>query len=490
MTPFFKSMRWRLQAWHGLLLLTVLAAFGLTAYYLALENRLRRLDHELQRQATVLVNSFMGRGRAGEKHGGRGGRDSFPDAAHRPDPASPAEDRPVPSALDPLIGEPPLFDGDSPVAFYYIIWGSDGNLLQQSTNAPVSVPNPDLQHSPAASLLRTRDHLREFVQNGPRGLRIMVGRDVTPEYAEVGRLAWLLSMAGAGVLVLGLFGGWWLTTRALRPIQAIGATAKKIAEGDLSQRIRDDNTGTELGQLTAVLNSTFARLEATFTQQIRFTSDAAHELRTPVTVLLTQTQTALNRDRPANEYREALEACQRAAQRMRRLIESLLDLARLDAGQETLPRSRFNLAQTAAECLELVRPLASARHIALQAELHPVLCFGVPERIAQVITNLLTNAIQYSREGETIRINARSEQKGACLTVIDTGPGILPGDLPHIFERFYRADKARSRATGQTGLGLAISKAIVEAHGGVLVVASTPGSGATFTLQLPLSEPQ
>ena len=137
----------------------------------------------------------------------------------------------------------------------------------------------------------------------------------------------------------------------------------------MSQRINTAETESELGQLAAVLNSTFARLDAAFAQQKQFASDAAHELRTPVTVVLTQTQTALNRERTAPEYRETVEACQRAAQRMRRLIESLLELARLDAGQEVLKRLRFDFSKTISDCAELVKPLADERGVKIIPEL-------------------------------------------------------------------------------------------------------------------------
>src|SRR6185503_11389110 len=149
----------------------------------------------------------------------------------------------------------------------------------------------------------------------------------------------------------------WLATRALRPIAEISRAAREIAAGDLSKRINASETESELGQLVAVLNSTFTRLDAAFAQQQQFTSDAAHELRTPVSVILTQIQSTLNKERTGVEYRETLEACQRAAQRMRRLIESLLELARFDAGQEQLKRIQFDLATTARDCAELVQPL-------------------------------------------------------------------------------------------------------------------------------------
>jgi heavy metal sensor kinase len=237
--------------------------------------------------------------------------------------------------------------------------------------------------------------------------------------------------------------------------------------------------------LAAVLNSTFARLEASFAQQRQFTSDAAHELRTPITVMLTQTQTALNRERGAAEYRATVEACQRAAQRMRKLMESLLELARLDAGQETLQRVPFDLSKTVNECVELVTPLAEARGLRIHCAAPALPCAGDPERMGQVITNLLGNAIEYSQECGEVRISGERQSGTVKLSVSNSGPGIAVEDLPRIFERFYRVDKARSGSGGHTGLGLAISKAIVEAHGGSLEAASRPGEGATFTVRLP-----
>jgi heavy metal sensor kinase len=257
-----------------------------------------------------------------------------------------------------------------------------------------------------------------------------------------------------------------------------------MSAGDLSQRINVAEAESELGQLAAVLNATFARLEAAFAQQQQFTSDAAHELRTPVSVMLTQTQTALNREREAADYKQTVEACQRAAQRMRRLIESLLALARLDAGQEVLKRLRFDFSKTISECVELVNPLAGERGVKISVELEPLEITGDSERLAQVVTNLLTNAIQYNHDGGQVRVKLKSENGLAVLTVADTGAGISAEDVPRVFERFYRADKSRS--TGGNGLGLAISKAVVEAHGGTIEVSSAENFGTTFTVRLPV----
>jgi heavy metal sensor kinase len=320
----------------------------------------------------------------------------------------------------------------------------------------------------------------------PRGECILAGRSLTPDLAALRRLGIWLTMAGAGVLLLGLAGGWWLASRAIRPIEEISATAVKIADGDLSHRINVADTESELGRLATVLNSTFARLEGAFAQQARFTADASHELRTPVAVILNQTQSALTRERPGAEYREVLEACQRAAQRMRALTESLLELARLDGGQAALKREPCDLARVAQDSVQLVRPLAQEAGVQIECQLAGTDCLADAEQLGRVVLNLLNNAIQFNQRGGTVRISITANNGTAVLEVADTGSGIPAEDLPHIFERFYRVDKSRAQPQGNAGLGLAICKAIVEAHSGTIVAASEPGAGSTFTVTLPL----
>jgi heavy metal sensor kinase len=312
-----------------------------------------------------------------------------------------------------------------------------------------------------------------------------VGRDADKDLAAVRRFASLLAVTGGAACLLGLGGGWWVSTRALRPIADISATAARIASGDLTQRIRTADTSSELGALAGVLNDTFARLHASFTRQAQFTADASHELRTPVAVVLTHTQNALARDRTADEYRESLAACQRAAQRMRGLTESLLTLARIDSGGLAEARVTCDLAQIAHGAIDLLRPLAEAEKVTLILQLSPVRCQAHIGQLEQVVTNLVSNAIHYDRAGGSVRIRTAAEPGFAVLSVQDTGEGIAPGDLPHVFERFYRADKARARSAGRAGLGLAITRAIVDAHRGTIQVVSAPGAGSTFTVRLP-----
>ncbi len=447
-----KSIRWRLQLWYGALLVAVLCGFGFTAFHLERVRQFRRIDEGLQVRLSALVDALR---------------------------AAPPRDSERPGGAELRLNpeQAALFGGRE--GYYFAVWMRERQPLSSSPNAPADIPVPASPESP----VRSRADFREtFLFAAPVNC-VLVGRSIAGEREDLQTLAGWLAAAGAGVLAAGLLGGWWLTTRAIRPVEAISATAAKIAAGDLSQRIGAADADSELGQLAIVLNSTFARLESAFTQQASFTADAAHELRTPVAVMLTQTQSALAHERPAAEYRETLEACQRATQRMRRLIESLLALARLDAGQEPLRREDCDLARIASDGIELIRPLAAARGIQLHGDLPAAPCHGDAERLAQILTNLLSNAIDYNHDGGEIRVATQRRDGLATLTVRNTGAGISPDDLPRIFDRFHRADKARTG--GHSGLGLAIAQAIVRAHGGSIGAESEPGKGATFTVVLP-----
>jgi two-component system OmpR family sensor kinase len=505
----FKSIKWRLQLWYGLILVVVLAGFGGTAYQLERNRQFRRIDDELHQRMEVL-KSVLHRQQPHEPNGNR----PFPgQPPRRQNLDEPQFDGPPPGQFpeeDPqgLGMRPPgkfslpqnaehFFETSDPHGFYFSIFRDD-KVIAGSTNQPdrtfitstyigghvnqlESLPSNTVKPPPKIFF----DNYRETFEPLPSGERILVGCSVLPELKELHRTALNLTAVGSLVLLVGLTGGWWLVSRSLKPISSISATAVKISASDLSQRINVAEAESELGQLAAVLNSTFARLETAFAQQKQFTADAAHELRTPVSVMLTQTQTALNRERDAASYKQTVEACQRAAQRMRKLIESLLALARFDAGQEVLKRLRFDFSQTISDAMELVQPLADEREIKIISQISSLKITGDSERLAQVVMNLLTNAIQYNQSGGEVRVKLEPQAGLAVLTVTNSGPGIAPADLPRVFERFYRADQSRT-GTGNAGLGLSICKAIVEAHGGTIEAASEAGMGTTFTVRLPL----
>ena len=497
---FTKSIRWRLQLWLAFLLVCVLTGFGVTVYHLQRIHLLNQIDDELGNRVSALSSAFrqpppFGRG-PGRPPFERGPGEREPDQGGAPPPQRdgpgfepPDGPRDMPSRMreQRLLPEASgLLDAAGTNNFYCAVWLRDGRLFKQSTNAPANLPCPERLASGGRMDARTRDTFRETYHFTEFGDCVLAGRSLTGFSAAMRRFAGLLLAAGGVVLALGLGGGWWLAGRAIRPIDQISAAASRISAGNLSERIDVAEADNELGRLAGVLNSTFARLEAAFAQQAQFTADASHDLRTPLAVIISEAQTALARERSAAEYRETLEGCLGTAQQMRRLTESLLELARFDAGQESMKREPCDLSRVARECVELVRPLADRRGLKLDCDLAAVQCVGDAERLSQVVTNLLTNAIQFNRDQGNLRISVDATDSNVLIQVADTGEGISAEDLPHIFERFYRADKSRSRAQGRNGLGLAICKAIVDAHGGSIEVASQVGAGSTFTVKLPL----
>jgi heavy metal sensor kinase len=312
-----------------------------------------------------------------------------------------------------------------------------------------------------------------------------VGRPVRTEQAELRAFAWQLAGVGTIVLAVGLAGGWLVSARILRPVAAISAAASAISAANLSERIDPQQVDRELADLAGVLNAMFERLEAAFERQARFTADASHELRTPLAVIRSHTELALNRPRTAEEYRQTIDTCLRATDRMTALVQGLLTLARADAGKLDLQRRPVDLKEVVEESVTLFRPLAEGKGVSLAASLAPVTVAGDAVRLAQVVTNLLSNAVQYNRPGGQVHAELRVASGKAVLTVADTGCGIPEEDRPHIFERFYRVDKARSHASGGHGLGLAICKSIVEAHGGTIDFETQPQQGCTFWVRLP-----
>jgi len=472
---FAKSIRWRLQLWLAFLLVCTLSGFAIATFEVYRTKQYQQVDEELGPRAEGLARLLRGPHFPG---GGRppfepppdwkGGnpRDRFDNFPPPPEP----DDRPPPippprypsNALAAFnLPLPPdlqrLFREDQQTGIYFIMWNRDGTRLDGSTNAPANLTPPARTEPDSGPHFRTREVYREAYDYNREGRAVLVGRSIAAELEALRSFAFMLAGAGAGVLALGLGGGWLIASRAMRPLKDISATASRISAGNLSERIN--------------------------------VADASHELRTPLSVLVTEAQTALARPRSAAEYRETIEACLDTAQQMRRLTESLLELARFDAGEEQIKREPVDLAEIARASAELVRPLAAEGGVEIHSDLAPVQVSGDSVRVSQVITNLLTNAIRYNKRQGQVRIRINVAQGNAILAISDTGQGIMAEDLPHIFERFYRADKSRSGAPGRTGLGLAICKAIVDAHGGSIEVSSEPGAGATFSVRLPVASP-
>jgi heavy metal sensor kinase len=496
---FTKSIRWRLLLWIALFGALILGGLVFATHHIYFSNRVNALDEELRRRVATLSAAFFP-----------------PDAPHHFNDHPPGDHRPGPLPDDFGNGPPPKPDdsGNRPPqdfstrnrspdeverisqtakqfelqntnGFYFVIWaGNSAAPWLQSTNQAEKIPSPKLAARDTGTYAHTRGDRREAFHATEHGDCILVGRSLAPDISAARRFAALLALSSCAVLFAGLGGAWWLIGRALQPVEKISAAVRRIANGNLSERINTRETESELGQLASVLNSTFARLETAFAQQKQFTGDAAHELRTPLAVLISEAQTTLAREREREDYRNALAATLETAQQMRALTESLLELSRFDAGQEKLQREKTDLAAVAQDGIKLIRPLALAKNLQIHCHLAPVEITGDAEKLGRAITNLLANAVRYNRDDGSISIATRVENNSAILTVADTGIGISPADLPRVFERFYRADQSRS--SDGSGLGLAIAKAIIEAHGGAIEVAGEENVGATFTVRLPI----
>lgn len=282
-------------------------------------------------------------------------------------------------------------------------------------------------------------------------------------------------------------GGWVLVGAALQPIDAIAAAAERITADDLSDRLPPAASDREILRLVATLNRMIERLSAALESQRRFTADASHELRTPITVLQNEVEVALSRPRSPEEYRRTLENALDESARMGALVRDLLDLVRSDAQIDPLETVRVPLA----DLCRLVAGEFEARADAagLRLIVGPLVesawAPGSPERLRQLLVNLLDNALKYTPAPGEVRLSLAARDGYALLEVRNTGPGIATEHLPRLFERFYRVDAGRSRSTGGTGLGLAICDRIVRQHSGTISVASSPGEGSRFTVRLP-----
>lgn len=293
---------------------------------------------------------------------------------------------------------------------------------------------------------------------------------------------WLLLTLSTGTLVVTCFGGIFLADRAIKPITAMTQTAQEISEHNLNLRLKK-TTEDEIGTLTDVLNGMLDRLQQSFEALRRFTANASHEIRSPLTVLQGEIDVALRRERTAQEYKDVLTRNREEVERLSHLATNLLTLARADAGKLELAQEYIDLSQIARETLNHFSHIQN-RHIALHAP-QAAYILGDSDALKRVLSNLITNSIKHTAPHDTIDITITTSNNQAQLTVTDTGRGIAPQDLPHIFERFYRASS--TRPTAGSGLGLAICQEIALAHNGHLSAESPPpkGTGTRITLTLP-----
>lgn len=293
------------------------------------------------------------------------------------------------------------------------------------------------------------------------------------------------------LLLLSGAGGYFLAGRALLPVAEMSRRAGAISATNLHERLPVKNPRDELGELATVINGLLARVETSFEQQRRFVADASHELRTPTAIIRAESEIALAREARAEpEYREALRVVQDAGHRLSRIVEDLFLLARADAGHQSLQSGLLYLDELATDALRAMQGLAAPQSIRLEVGPMPEAPFvGDAELLGRMLLNLLDNAIKHSPHGATVTVTLARTDRGYEMRVVDEGPGIPAEAQPHIFERFFRVDKARSRgersATSGAGLGLAIARWVALAHGGTLDLTRSGPEGSEFLVVLP-----
>lgn len=462
---FIHSIKFRFTIWYLLVLAVLLTMLGVSVYFFLSRSLYRNLDHDLELRTAQLQN--------------------------------------IPTIISSIReGEFQEEVGEIVLLCYY----SEDKLVQISPR-DVSI---SLEYNFIERAIEGNKAFNTVRTTGGKGIRlcavpleqsthmgmmnigpaaVVVGRSTADIEQALDRLFRIFIITGSLTLLLAAGGGVFLAGRALKPVDEISRTASNIGEGDLNRRIKV-NTRDELGRLAATLNQMIERLQKALKRQQQLTSDASHELRAPLAVIQAESSLALQKEREADEYKQALETVTQEASHMSSIIDRLLFLARADAGKAQLVFEEVNLGNLIRDLGDDVEILCQQKGLKLEKGATPdFIVKGDRAMLRQLFLNLLDNAIKYTPEGGTIWLTFRAERQRAAVAIADTGIGIPPVELPHIFERFYRVDKARSRTEGSSGLGLSICQYIAEVHGGRIEVKSQPGKGSTFTVWLPGQSP-
>ena len=316
--------------------------------------------------------------------------------------------------------------------------------------------------------------------------RVMqIGASLAPLYKILNGLQWvLLIMDGSALLLITLMGV-FLAHRALQPINRLVRAIEQIASQNLDQRLPITPSVDEIGRLTRVINHMLERLEHSFYTQRRFIANASHELRSPLANLRMALELALRRPRTPEDYRQSLRSSLEETEQLSDLVNDLLTLSRADSGHFDVQCQSIALIPFLQPILDTYKVQAETKHITMTLSSPDIRVNGDRMRLQQLFSNLLDNALRYTSEGGMIQVTGICQDDSVQISITDTGIGIPPEHLPHIFERFYRVDKGRAREAGGSGLGLAICREIARAHGGSLIATSAVGHGSTFALTLP-----
>lgn len=453
------TIRWRLTLWYGVAMATCLVIFAVAIYTRTERNQAARVEFELHEELDEVRHAVLKKVAEWQ-------------------------------LLEELTAE---FGRHR--TFEFEITRNDGTTFFRSERLGVRRLWTDSRPLPAVTDDRVLPEMGEFrvireTVDSPHGpLRLHVAIPLASIRAAQRDLVQTLWLVGLLMLLVAGGGGYVLARRALTPVERITATAETITANRLDQRLEVPPVQDELSRLARTLNDMIDRLQHSFDDMRRFTADAAHELRTPLTLLRTQLDVALRSDRSLTEYHEVLVSLREDTVRLCHLASQLLELSREDAGLDAVPFARLRLDEVVLDAVRQIRPMAEQKSLKLDAaELASCGTLGDRDRLQRAFVNVLENAVRYTPHHGCVSIRLRIDPQlaQAIVTIHDTGCGISPEHIPHLFDRFYRVDSARSSSDG-TGLGLAISHAILTAHHGRVSLSSTPGQGTAVEIMLPMA---
>lgn len=452
-------IRWRLTLWYAGLLVLVIVLFSLTLYVGLRQILYATLDESLHQQAALVASTIQV-------------TDGIPQL-----PGTNTRDRTAGEhfvRLTDLSGR--TVDGASSIRGAL---PDDQDGLSRALSGRFAMRWISADGQPMRVLSEpvvSKGQLIGALQVGTSGEEITD----TLEFTIV-----LLAIAGPLILLAASAGGIWIAGRALQPVDRITGLAAAIEEQDLSRRIDLDLPDDQIGRLARTFNGMLDRIEGAFRRQRQFTADASHELRTPLALMQNQIELALAQPRDPREDRAVLEALAGDLDRLTRLTNALLLLARGDSKAIQLNYEVVDLPVVLGLVAEQYGPMAAEAGVTIRLDTEPVLLRADEDRVIQVLVNLVDNALRHSPAGTHIVLGCRTEDEWANFWVIDQGAGIAPEHLSHLGERFYRVEQDRDRARGGIGLGLSICKMIIVAHGGTIAITSTPDTGTSVTVWLP-----
>lgn len=476
-----QTIRGRLTAWYATAMALTLTAFAGIVYVQGRSASYQELDQRIRTEADQtngILSEIYGSGGQLIQRGSNGGFVLVPQVA---------------ATLEPVPGFLLITASDSAGILFAsadVRAGTFATLEQIHRLARTDTANRAVRTARIAPDGPTIRYVVRSAEGGPRLGTVLAGADVGPTELGVQQLLTPIALVFPFSLLVAWLLGSWIARRALEPLDQIITEVEEISDGrSLHRRLAQPMVRDEFGRLAETLNQMMGRLERSFVALRRFTADASHELKTPLTVLRAGVERAVTTPNVPQETLVVLEETLQEVNRMTELVDALLTLARADEGRAPLAREMVDLRGVVHEVEETGELLAEPGEVRIETDVpaEPVMLEVDRTRMRQLVMNLMTNAVKYTPAGGLVKISLAEQPHRVILAVSDTGIGIAPGDLPHIFDRFYRADVARTR-TGEragAGLGLAICRWIAEAHGGTIEVQSRPGRGTTFTVTLP-----